>query len=76
MRFPAVTVCNQNPIKKDRLEKDILEEINLELQQLLQKEQDNKKGTLSFNSVAAVLDHMRKLTVYAYTSRRFLFPYN
>lgn len=66
VRFPAVTVCNQNPIKKDRLEKDILNEINLKLQQYLEKEQDNKKGTQSFNSFKAVLDHMRKLIVYAY----------
>ena len=44
VRFPAVTVCNQNPIKKDRLEKDILEEINLKLQQLLAEDQDDKKG--------------------------------
>ena len=46
VKFPAVTVCNQNPIKIDRLEKAVLEKVNSELLQLLEKEQGNRKGTL------------------------------
>ena len=56
MRFPAVTVCNQNPIKRDHLEKEILVKFNLTLQQLLVEEQDDKKGTLI---IQFILDYLR-----------------